>query len=243
MIFLFIPFLSFADPIMELSSQLVPLRSQMESEAADLETLRQSSLQNLSALKDQISDLKQNLAAEKLKAKILNEKMSRLKKVLSSGSTNSLEDKKFVTQWINDLKIWVQSSVPYQTETRLKKLEEIQQRLELKEPLEPLVWDLWNFTSLELKNTKGFANEVLEINLNNNKVTAEVARLGMLHMYFKTTDQQLGFTKKTDAGWIWVTTENTDEILAIEKVLKASRARVFKNIFALPGLNPPRGQL
>lgn len=236
MILIFLFSLCHADVADVLSQQLIPLRSQMEKEAQELESTKQFFDQQIQALQAQVLELNQNLSRERLKSKVLSEKTNRLSSFTSTGPMGTIEDQKFVSRWMNDLKSWVDQSMPFQKQQRLSKLEELKMRLEKKEPLEPLVWDLWNFTSQELKNTKGFSNEVTEINLDGESVTVEIARLGMMHLYFKTTDQKVGYSLKSKQGWIYQTAQSDSELSAIEQVMKASRAKSFKSVFELPGL-------
>jgi hypothetical protein len=233
---LFLQTVCHADGATELSQQLIPLRSQMEKEAQNLESFQQSLDQQIQALQGQVLELNQNLSREKLKSKVLAEKTKRLMSFTNQGPTGTLEDQKFVSQWIEDLKVWVDGSLPFQKQQRLSKLEELSSRFKKKEPLEPLVWDLWSFTSLELKNTKGFSNEVAQINLDGKLVTAEIAKLGMVHLYFKTTDQKMGYALKSKQGWTFQTAHSESELNAIDHIMKASRAKSFKNVYELPGL-------
>lgn len=227
----------YADVVTDLSQQLIPLRSRMEKQAQELENTQQALDQQIQALQAQALELNQNLSREKLKSKVLNEKTKRLTSFTNLGPTGSSEDQKFVSQWMEDLKIWVDQSLPFQKPQRLAKLEELQSRFKKKEPLEPLVWDLWSFTSQELKNTKGFSNEVTEISLDGKMVPAEVAKLGMVHMYFRTTDQRSGYSLKSKHGWTFQTAQTDSEKNAIDHVLSASRAKTFKNVYELPGLS------
>ncbi len=234
---IFILSFCFADVATDLSQQLIPLRSRMEKQAQELESTQQAYDQQIQALQAQALELNQNLAKEKLKSKILYEKTKRIVSFTNQGPKGSNEDQKFVSLWIGDLKTWVDESLPFQRQLRFAKLEELQARLIKKEPLEPLVWDLWNFTSQELKNTKGFSNEVTEITLDGKLVTAEVAKLGMVHMYFKTTDQTTGYSQKSKQGWIFKIAQNDSEKKAIDHVLSSSRMKIFKNVYELPGLS------
>jgi hypothetical protein len=229
--------LIFADVATDLSQQLIPLRSHMEKQAQELESTQQAFDQQIQALQAQVLELNQNLSREKLKSKVLVEKTKRLTSFTNLGPAGSSEDQKFVSLWMDELKNWVEQSLPFQKQQRLAKLEELQSRFKKKEPLEPLVWDLWTFTSQELKNTKGFSNEVTEINLDGNSVPAEVAKLGMVHMYFKTTDQRSGYSIKTKQGWTFQTAQTDSEKKAIDHILSASRAKTFKNVYELPGLS------
>lgn len=236
MILYFIFSLCHADVADVLSRQLIPLRSQMEKEAQEIESTKQFFDQQLQALQTQSLELNQNLSRERLKSKVLIEKTKRLSSFTGTGPTGTLEDQKFVSRWMDDLKLWVDQSLPFQKQQRLAKLEELQSRLKKKEPLEPLVWDLWNFTSQELKNTKGFSNEITEISLEGQLIPVEVTRLGMVHLYFKTTDQRLGYSLKSQQKWFYQFAQSDSELKAIDHVMKASRVKSFKNVYELPGL-------
>lgn len=220
------------------TKKLMELRSQVEKRAQKLEqsqNLKDAEIQSLQQRKNEIENL---ISRERLKKDIAMGKKSGLqnKKIVRIA-----EDEKFIKKWIYDLKVWVNSSLPYKTSERLLDLEKIEGRFASGDPLEALAQDLWFFTEKEMKQTQSNRFEVSKVLLDGKETTAQLAKIGMLQMYFKTSEGVLGRADYSGGKWTLIQSLDKDESTAIEKVLSKLKSEKGSTYLELPAVQ--RGNL
>ncbi|MFB6373638.1 MAG: DUF3450 family protein, partial [Bradymonadaceae bacterium] len=93
---------------------------------------------------------------------------------------------------------------------------------------------LWQFVEDELRLSRenGMYSQVIE--LGGEEVLADVARVGMVSLYFKTEDGRVGVAERTDEGWRWQTIRKEKQKRRIEKLFESFKKNIRVGYFELP---------
>lgn len=212
----------------ELSQQTLSLRKEIELQAKDNEIEQKSSTAEYDVLVQRKTELLAQIQKEKLRQLQLKEKLKIFSK--KSGADKSEQiGKEFLDNWASDLTSWVQSSLPFRKETRLKKISEI--KSQIGKNMQNDFGQLWDFTEKEIKLSQSLGFEILKISLQGTDQTAEVARIGMLKMYFRTTSKELGQVHKNNDNWDFVMIQNPDEKNEVNRIIDKFKNNERQNLF------------
>ena len=190
-----------SSPISLLAEKIVTLRTEIEN----LNTVNnarkselQSELKGLQARKAQVSAQIQQI---ELSLKQGRERLKTIKTEISKLSIDSDTLVPLLKIEVMRVKNWIQDSIPFQKEKRLKEINDIQNGLEAGVLTgQKALGKLWAFIEDELRLGKenGVHRQTLIIDGEENLVT--IAKLGMVTMFYKTSDNRYGFTKKNEKG-------------------------------------------
>jgi hypothetical protein len=136
----------------------------------------------------------------------------------------------------------VRAGIPFQEEGRLGELEEIE-RLAASGDLGPFsaVSRLWNFLDGELRLSEDIGLYRQAIRMEGELMLAEVARLGMVLLYFRTLDGEYGYAVPSADGWTYRKAQSGEERRQIADLFDSLRKNLRQGYFDLP--NPLVGGL
>lgn len=216
--------------------KLTELRQTVENSALALEQLNQRQNSEITTLIQRKSELQLLTSRDQLQIQVLEKKNDNHQKNPSSEVKMTAADRAVLARWISSLKTWIEESLPLHQEVRLQKVTDLESRLQNHEPPEVLIWDLWSLTENEIKMTKGHQYELINLPIEAETQLSEVARLGMLQAYFKTTGNEFGYLTKEEGQWAFKKTSDKKEKAAIDRILKTVREKQSRVILDLPGL-------
>ena len=144
---------------------------------------------------------------------------------------------------LEQYRTYVRRALPFQTEDRLAEIDNLEQILS-DGNVEPqtVLTRLWNVVQSEYRLTgeSGLFRQTIEVN--GEEQLAEVARLGMVLLYFRTFDDQYGYAVPTsDTGWRFVPVDDRDAARNISVLFEEFRRNLREGFFDLP--NPYWGDL
>ena len=216
--------------------QIVKL-SELRQKVENLSIKRQSDQKQknleLESLMGRKAELEQLLSRERLKNQIainknnLNQKMGQVQK-------QNQNDQRWIKKWIEELKQYVQVGLPYQQEKRLKSVDLISQRLESQESHEVLVQDLWKLTENELELTRTNTFELGSLKISDDEETAEIVKLGMLKLFFKTAKGKRGFAKLENNQWSLQVLDDEKLIHAVDQILSQVQQQKGSALLSFP---------
>ncbi len=215
--------------------KIIELRQNVETVSQELDQQNQRQNAEIEMLVQRKNELELNFSRDRLKLQVLKNKSEWNQNHKISGLKTSKSDAVFIKKWILGLQNWVQRSLPINQESRLEQILEFEKRLQAEEPVEVLIWDIWSFIDGEIKMTKSNQYELMNLPLAD-PTLAEVARIGMLQVYFKTPDKQYGYAVKNDKKWTYQITNQEIEKAAIQKILNAVKEKKSRTRLDFPGL-------
>jgi hypothetical protein len=136
---------------------------------------------------------------------------------------------------IATLRARIEAGLPYRLSERLASLEQLETQVRSDE-LSPDrgASRLWQLVEDELALSKENAIDRQVISLDGDERLVDVARLGMVAMYWKSEDGENGWAERTDAGFVWKRSENRTQRAQIDALFEALERRIRTGFFELP---------
>jgi hypothetical protein len=226
-----------AEPTLDsLAEQVARLRGEIEILDARLDEQKESRRSQLRALATQKSAMEMDLQREELRAKQLTDRLARLTDRAQASGERQEVVSRAVLESIAILRKTLDHSIPFQVKERTETLDTIKRELEAA-TLQPTaaIGRIWEWVDVEIKLSR--ENELGQqvILLDGKEVLADVARLGMVALYFRASENRYGVARKNGGGWTWEVLpalENQERIAALFAALEKDHGR---GLFVLPG--------
>lgn len=230
---LFFSLVSFAD-FQEMSLNLVRLRQEIELLNTDLESLQKNQSSQLDSLLSRRSELEIQLKKERLKSLQLNEKKLALKYKIAPKKGLTSKEREMVLSWHKDLTQWLNNSLPYKIEERSFELKKIESNIKNNVSFHEVVGQLWKFSEKQFDLIRHNKFEVVPLEIEGKKSTAEVARVGLLTFAFKLPSNEFGFAKKIGGKWILNVADQNNELTAAKRLISKFKEKKYSGLFDLP---------
>lgn len=225
-------------PLSALAEKIVALRTEVENLNTENNARKaelQSELKSLQARKAQLSAQIQQI---ELSLKQGKERLSTIKTELSKANVNGEEIKPLLLKEVALVKEWVQKSLPFQKEKRLKEVNDIEEGLTagLLNGQKAL-GRLWAFIEDELRlgRENGVHRQTLVIDGEENLVS--VAKLGMVAMFYQTADNRYGFTRKEKNGqYSFIALKDKEQVEQVTKLFDGLKKQIRSGQYLIPNV-------
>jgi chromosome segregation ATPase len=220
----------------KLAEKIVYLRAQVESLNSQLQADREELSNELKSHSVQLTQLKSQIGQEEVRQKQINEKIKAAKEELTTLSANDETLEPFTLKKIEWLRNHVQNGIPFQSEKRMKGLEDIEAKLKSKilTP-ESAMSRLWSVVEDEMRLSRENALHRQTIRLNGEERLATVAKIGMVLMYFHTVDNRVGsIAKNIDGSFIYVEEHDQEKKELIFKLVDGLKKQIRHGEYILP---------
>ena len=129
----------------------------------------------------------------------------------------------------------VQKSLPFKRAERVAALDAIESQLEegLLGP-EKDASRLWQFAEDELRLTRESGLYQQTLTVDGEEVLAEVARIGMVAMYFQTADGRVGRVARRGEEWVTETLTDERDVDRLRSLFDAFKKGVRQGFFTVP---------
>ena len=168
-----------------LPAEVATLRTEVDALANRLER-RIAVRDELASLRAERAELQRQIRLENVRRETLTRLLEERTKSLDDQETQMLAHLPAIQRAIEYAKVYVQATMPFKREERLRVLAKIEKDLTLTHPdLGAALTRLWRFVEEEeaMSQEVGIAEHVIE--LDGKRVLADVARIGMALMYFR----------------------------------------------------------
>ncbi len=222
----------------QMAAKLAELRAEVDRLQQELDQAKTAQRQKLEALGAQITQLeaekrRQELALQKLK----NEWESLSQKAPATSSTDAgLAES--ITRGVAALRRYVETSLPFKRTERLQALNDLEAKLKAGTPPKKLANELWALVEDELRLTRenGLYRQILPLAGGSSLV--EVAKLGMVMLFFKTPDGRYGLARRTGDNWRYELVAHDSDRQRIAALMDALRKQIRQGYFELPVVYP-----
>lgn len=228
---------AFADTQLDgFAARLAELRSEVDTLSADVEQKKEERRTKLRSLAGQKSDLEFQLQREQNRIAQLEAQAEKRRKRLAETAIDGESLLPAVQTSMEELRGRIRGSVPFKTTERLGAVDELDEKLKqgLVTPQKASV-QLWALIEDELRlgRENGMYRQVID--LGGEDVLVDVARLGMVAMYFRTDDGRVGRVDYRDSGWTWLEVDGDVQRRQIDQLFEAMRKQIRTGFFELPG--------
>ncbi len=217
------------------AAELARLRRDVETMSTDLALRKEDLRTRLRATEAQRLEIDVQIRREELRlAQVENEAAARRAELLTHATTGSAvaDD---VRASIDTIRAEVEHGLPFHRMERLNEVDQIETQLDqgLVTP-EAATARLWAFCEDELRLAKENGIDRQTVPLAEGEVLADVVRLGMVALYFRSDGGVVGQAVRTDAGWTWEVFDDRDDVLAVTALFDKMQHGVRTGAFVLP---------
>ena len=221
-----------------MAEELVKLRSQVEELNSELENKKNSYKSRMLMLANQRAELEASLKRENLAIKQQQQSINKNKKLIQEMGSDSHILKPVIMQSIENTKAYVNTSLPFKRNERIAELEKIEEQLSVDViDAEKAVNRLWAFVEDEVRLTKenGIYNQTIIVG--DREVLAEVAKLGMVLMYFKMSNEEYGYVKHEQDSYSYLLIHDTDQKKQVAFLFDSLKKQIRQGFFELPNVS------
>ncbi|MDX2300122.1 MAG: DUF3450 family protein [Xanthomonadaceae bacterium] len=218
-----------------LAQRLIRLRAEVEQLNGDLTLLRDEQRTTLSALNAQKAELSASVERQQLAARELREKLTTKRAEQADAGLAGDSLKPQVLAALAVLRTQVAAGLPFKVDERLGEMDAFQVQVENGTlPPQRAVNRLWAFFEDEFRMTHENGVYSQTIALGEERVLAEVAKVGTMALYFNTQDGRVGQAVRGGDGWRFVVVEDKDDAARIAAYYDALRKQIRQGWFELP---------
>ena len=221
--------------IADMAKELIHLRGEVEELQAKIDNKKETHKNRMGSLAVQRTDLETQLQRQSLELKQLKTSLKEAQERSSKDSIQGKDLKPLVLNAIVQIKQSIAKGIPFKTNERLAQLNEISDQIELDLlPAHKAVNRLWAFVDDEIRLTKESGIYRQPINMNGKEILADIARIGMVLMYFQNGENNFGKVVKTDNGWSFVNVHSTKEREQVIGLFDSLKKQIRTGQFSLP---------
>lgn len=218
-----------------LAEELVTLRSEVEALSEELETRRAEQREELSSLAQRKAEVESEARREELRIRRVDAALEEQRAAVAKAVDGERELTPAVLAAGDELRAHVRRGIPFQTEERLAAIDEVTSALAAGE-LSPTkaALRMWALHQDEARLVKESGLYRQPIDLDGERVLAEVARVGMVLLYFKTPSGVVGRAVKSGATWRYEVLTGADDVRRTEQLFDAFKKQLRAGWFELP---------
>ena len=226
----------------ERAGRLAQLRADVAELSEQIDLARDDQRARLRALDAQKTDAQLQARRSELRLSELHRFTEERRAALLSEDNTGDALTPVIEAALDDLRVSVRGGLPFRTAERLAALDDLAAKLD-QGVLRPQqgAHRTWQAYEDELRLTRENALDRQVISLNDHEVLVEVARVGMLAIYFRTESGVVGHAVQIDGAWSWQTYADSTQIQQVERFFDALEKQIRAGWFELPDLIPEEG--
>lgn len=225
-----------AEEHVNLAKSLAKVRGEVEELQMQLDLAKEEHHNQMSSLASQLTDLgveerRQNISIEKLQ-----KSLEKLQEETQKAEASNEGLKPALIDIITRYRIYVRNGFPFKVDDRLSDINKLEKQLNNNLiDAKKAVNRMWAFIEDEIRLSKENGIYQQTIELNNEQVLADIAKLGTTLMYFKTGDNRVGMANRmSDVNWQYLETTNNQEIEQISILFDSLKKQIRQGYFELP---------
>jgi hypothetical protein len=229
---------SAADPE-ELAKRLSALRTDIEELSETLDLEREELRGELRALELRKTELEARIRQEEARVEELERAVERQREVLAADEVADEALTPVLLEALDTLEAAIGGGLPYRLDERRAELVQLRKQVEDR-TLDPRrgLSRVWQFVEDELRLTRENTVDRQELTLPDGRRLVQVARLGMVGMFWRSDDGQYGMAVREDAGWGWQTLTDEVAIEQVDGLFEALRKQIRVGWHELPWILP-----
>lgn len=224
-----------SNEISKLAENLTTLRGEVESLSDGIEQQKNETRARLRSLTAQEMDLDMQVQKESLRLKQLELAREKHLAEVRSGDEARGQLRPVILGGIERARAAVTRGLPFKKAERLGELDRLEEQIK-KELLTPEKGGirLWQFIEDEVRLTRESGLYRQTITLGGEEILSDVARVGMVALYFKTADGRLGHVERDGDDWKYIELDGEQERAQIENLFDAFQKNIRVGFFQVP---------
>jgi hypothetical protein len=191
-----------ADDVNELSRNLITLRGEVEALNSELELTREEQRSGLVGLNQQKAELEAQLNRQEQATREARERLAKHAEQTASAGVAGETLKPVLLAAIANLRAYLTGALPFKSDERLVALDEIKLQIENGSLLPHRAANrLWAFVEDEFRITRETGLYKQTVVIGNEKVLADVAKVGSVMLFYKAQDGRVGVAHRDAGAW------------------------------------------
>lgn len=214
--------------------RLAELRAEVENLAAEIEQVKEEARGELRSIELQKTDLEARIRQEEVRVKELERLMARQKEALESEKIAGEVLTPVLLGALGDIRASIRATLPYRTEDRLVEVDKLETQIQ-DGSLTPqrATTRVWQLIEDELRLTRENILDEQVAALPDGEALVQVARIGMVMMFWRADDGTIGTVTGTPGSWSYVALSGSDAT-QVEALFDALEKQVRVGYFQLP---------
>jgi hypothetical protein len=229
-----------AEDVSKLSSDLSRMRGEVENLTTDLAAKKEEFRSRLRSLATQKTDLEMELQREELRLRQFKEAQAKQRARVARNEERKHTLKPTLLKSIGLIRDAVRAGLPFQKHERAGDLDKLERQLQEGTLSSPTALArLWGKVQDEFRlgRENGLYRQVIQVN--GTEMLAEVVRVGMVFLLFKTRDGHYGRALKKGDRWTYRLYQDRDDIERAAALFDAFKKRIRVGFFELPAVELP----
>lgn len=232
---LLFPVMADAQDTSSLAARITKLRNEVEELAADIEAEKEETRAQLRSYAAQKAELEMELQREEMKLKQLREARTKRIQEVNQDEERDVLMKPVFSESIENIKKEMEAGLPFKTPQRMAELDKLKKQMDdnvIKTA--NAVARLWDRMEDEfrLARENGIYRQVIRIQ--REEILVDVARVGMVMLYFKTRDGRYGRAVKKGDSWSYELVATKDERKQIANLFDSFKKQIRTGFFVIP---------
>lgn len=223
------------EDISELAQSLADLRTEVEELSGDVETKKSSIQSRVRSIQSQKAEVEMQIQKEEMRLERLRQQMDKHKQRVEQQKSLQQDLQPTVVASIDVIRGKVKRGLPFKKSERLNELDELESQMK-DGTISPqkATSRLWTFVEDELRLARenGLYRQVVAVD--GEETLADVARVGMIAIYYKTEKGRVGMAVETDSGWEWRAVDGEKETRKIRELFEQFKKNIRVGYFTLP---------
>lgn len=223
-----------------LAEQIAERRARVDELSAEVQETRDRYNDQVRSLAAQIADVEVQINREELRLDQVEQDITRAQEAIAAAREGVTDVEPLVATALARLRTYIETALPFQSEDRLEEVATLERLLSEGDlEAQTVLTRLWNTIDAEFRMTEEIGLYRQVVSVGGDEQLAEVARLGMVMLFFKTFDDRYGYAQPTGSGeWEYTLARNRAEQDQLEELFESLRRNLREGFFTLP--NPYR---
>ncbi|MCH9699657.1 MAG: DUF3450 domain-containing protein [Gammaproteobacteria bacterium] len=223
-----------ADDFDNLAQNLVKIRAQVEELQTQLDLDKQDHKNELSSLTSQMTDLEVEKRRKSMVYEELKNKMVAMQETIDADHQSD-DIRPQLLNVLAALKQHVDDGIPFKQTERIDMFSNLETRLNTGAvDSRKIANKIWALIEDEVRLSKENGLYQQTIVLEGENKLADIAKLGMMYLYFKTRDDQLGLARRQQGQWRYERVLDPVAQQQIETLFDTLKKQVRQGFFELP---------
>ncbi len=223
----------------QLAARLAKLRAEVEQLSADLSAKSSESNDTLRSLARQRSELELEVRREETRLQKVSAAIAKQKAEIAEQKEKGQQVVPLLSSVVADVRKQVSASMPFRKDERLAALDKIEEQhksglLSATRALSRV----WGFVEDELRLTRENGLYKQTVTVDGAPRLAEVARLGMVMMFYRTDDDRVGHAVHENGDWSYEEILDDKQKRAVLDLFTTFKKQVRVGYFELPNALP-----
>ncbi|MDD9936058.1 MAG: DUF3450 family protein [Myxococcales bacterium] len=219
----------------KLAGELASLRGDVETLSAQLASNKGDMQDELRTMARQKAELALELDRERMRLQKVRISIAQKQKLVSEEKEKSRELVPVFKKTARGVRAYIERSLPFRLEERVAELDKIEGQLAggMLSPQRALA-RLWTLMEDEFRMTRESGLFRQTIVLDGKEQLADVARIGMVMLFFRTSDGVHGHAAKDGDGWTYRVLQAPDQAKLVDGLFESFKKQIRVGYFTLP---------